>query len=164
MRRRRREKYWSGSRKKRQMTADLQDYRKFLEGLRLRHFRPAELLGYRNAERDGVRNALPPRALWRHIVVPLWVADQLREHLGARCTITSSYRSPAYNAVCPGAVSGSQHTRNCALDLVYAGVSTRVVANRLLALRRAGAFRGGIGRYDGFVHLDNRGYAATWGL
>ena len=51
----------------------------------------------------------------------LFIADEIRERLGRPLKlITSAYRNPTYNKVCGGA-SGSWHTKNCALDLVYEG-------------------------------------------
>ena len=48
-----------------------------------------------------------------------------------------------------------------ALDIVYY-CSPRKAYQMALQLRREGFFRGGIGLYSTFIHLDTRGYAATW--
>ena len=61
----------------------------------------------------------------------------------------------------PGAVRGSYHTRNQALDLVYF-CTTRKAYDMAVKLRQEGFFRGGIGLYPTFIHLDTRGYTATW--
>lgn len=137
-------------------------YGSFLAGLQLRHFSPSEVTGYADQVRGGVRNELPPRELWPNIVPALWVVDHLRELLGAPVELTSIYRSPDYNRAVGGAVR-SQHLRNAAIDFQVRGVSPKVARNRLLELRRAGMFRGGIGLYPTFVHVDVRGRNATWG-
>ncbi len=140
------------------MTAAERDYQKLLKGLRLRHFSPQEITSY--AHRPG--NTLPPRALWINIIETLWVMDHLRELLGQPITLTSIYRSPSYNRKVGGA-SASQHLRNRAIDFKVRNVSPTVARNRLLKLRQAGMFKGGIGLYSTFVHVDTRGSNATWG-
>ena len=50
----------------------------------------------------------------------LRVDDKIRTRLGSQLNyINSAYRSPAYNAKCPGAASRSYHMQNCALDLMF---------------------------------------------
>ncbi len=138
------------------------DYASFIGGLGLRHIRPHELISAHDRARRGVHNTLPPRELWERMGQTLLVADELRDRLGVPLRrITSAYRSPAYNARCPGAARNSQHTQNRALDLIFDASPGRVfkTAERL---RAEGAFRGGIGLYPGFVHVDTRGHNATW--
>ncbi|WP_075087948.1 D-Ala-D-Ala carboxypeptidase family metallohydrolase [Verrucomicrobium spinosum] len=77
-------------------------------------------------------------------------------------TIASAYRSPAYNATCPGAAPQSFHLHNLALDLVYDCPPAKV-AEAAHALRNRGFFRGGIGKYPSFTHIDTRGKNADWG-
>jgi len=100
--------------------------------------------------------------MWENIVVPLQLADFMRERLGAPCRIASSYRSPAYNRKCPGAAPNSFHTKNLALDLQFHGINPVVVANAFRRWRTEGLFKGGIGEYETFVHIDNRGSNASW--
>ena len=135
-------------------------YYKFLKGLRLRHFTPGEIIAQSERIRGGVTNSLPPEKLWPNIVPTLWVADQLRRHLGYPLIITSAYRSEEYNKKCGGAVR-SQHKNNTALDLIPR-VTPREAFNALKKLRDAGAFQGGLGLYTSFVHIDTRGRNATW--
>ena len=138
-------------------------YRKFLEGLQLRHFAPGEVIRQADRSRGGVSNSLPPEELWVNLVPTLWVVDQARQHAGKAITITSAYRSEDYNRAVGGA-SRSQHKRNSALDLIPGrGMTPRRLYNILLNLRQAGAFRGGLGLYSSFVHVDTRGSNATWG-
>ncbi len=137
-------------------------FREFLLTLDLRHLSAEEIIDPHRGVMDGVKNTLPPINLWENISPTLKVADELRERLQTPlCRITSGYRSPHYNAKIPGAVKGSYHTRNKALDLVYF-CSPEKAFNTALQLRREGFFRGGIGLYPTFIHLDTRGYAATW--
>lgn len=137
-------------------------YMKFLEDLRLRHFRPSEIANQANRVRGDVHNSLPPEKLWDNIVPTLWVVDQVRRHLGRPITITSAYRSPEYNKAVGGALH-SQHKSNTALDLIPHSTSPHKLFRALKALRDAGAFQGGLGLYSSFVHVDTRGRNATWG-
>ena len=136
-------------------------YAKFIDGLQLRHFSGSEIASYGSSTRGGTRNSLPEDDIWQSIVVPLWLADMAREKLGVSCSIWSSYRSPSYNRAVGGA-RHSFHMDNCALDLHFNGVSARRVANLFHKWRDAGLWKGGIGTYPSFVHIDNRGRNATW--
>lgn len=139
------------------------DYQTFLDSLSLRHIRPMEMIRPHFNMRGSVCNSLPPRDAWRNIAPTLRVADELRQQLGSRLhTILSAYRSPAYNAVCPGAAPNSFHVRNMALDLAF-DCPPAEVAKAAEALRDKGFFKGGIGRYPTFTHIDTRGYQADWG-
>lgn len=138
-------------------------YESFLDGLGLRHIRPMEMIRPHFNIRGSVCNSLPPRDAWKNIAPTLRVADELRQQLGSRLhTILSAYRSPAYNAVCPGAAPNSFHVRNMALDLAF-DCPPAEVAKAAEALRDKGFFKGGIGRYPTFTHIDTRGYQADWG-
>jgi len=92
----------------------------------------------------------------------LKVADRVGATLGMPVKeVTSAYRSPAYNRRCPGAKPNSWHTRNYALDLQF-NTSPRNVAAAARRLRKAGYFKGGVGRYSSFTHIDSRGSNADW--
>lgn len=106
-------------------------------------------------------NETPDRNLWANIVPTLRVVDDLRDHFGKPCIITSSYRSPRYNAKVGGAPQ-SYHTRFNALDIKINGVSPRKVYDVLNNWRHHGRFAGGLGLYSTFVHIDTRGRNATW--
>jgi len=100
--------------------------------------------------------------MWKRLAPTLKIADQIRHDLGTELVcINSAYRSPEYNAICSGAASRSYHMKNCALDLVFACGPEKAAASAS-KLRDAGAFRGGIGTYSGFIHIDTRGHNATW--
>lgn len=143
----------------------------FIDRLGLRHFAGAEFTPYWSRVRNGVRNSRPPEALWHNIVPTIIVLDQLREVLGAPITLISTYRSPAYNTAI-GGEPASFHMRFQAIDFSCAAGTPQQWVTRLRAMRgrsfnlpgNGGAFtfRGGIGKYPAFVHVDTRGYDANW--
>lgn len=138
------------------------DYADYVASLGLTYIKPHELMRPHRNVRSGVANQLPSRALWPAIAPTLRVADEIRERLGSRLNlINSAYRSPAYNAACPGAAKYSFHLRNKALDLMFDCGPTKAFAVAK-QLRSEGFFEGGIGLYSSFVHVDTRGYRATW--
>ncbi len=112
--------------------------------------------------RRSVSNHIPPTYLWRNIVDNLAVIDKLAEDLNCKPVIISAYRDPAYNRTCFGASSKSYHLHNQAVDVKFPGHSTWKVASYAKKLRRNGWFKGGIGIYSSFVHIDTRGYDANW--
>lgn len=121
-----------------------------------------EIAAYSTRTHSGVRNSMPPRELWPNILPTIRLAEELREHFGPT-RILSAYRSPAYNAVIDGSAKDSQHVRFTALDLVCVAGTPREWAAFLRSRRSAGAFKGGIGTYRTFVHVDTRGHNADWG-
>jgi hypothetical protein len=138
------------------------NYEEFLDGLSLRHFQPGEITSQGKRKRGTVRNSLPPENKWEAIVPTLWVADMARERLGFSLTITSAFRSESYNRAVGGAVR-SQHLANTALDLIPSKGRVKQLYDQLIAMRKGGAFKGGVGIYSSFVHVDTRGKNATWG-
>ena len=138
-------------------------YKDFIEGLSLKHFSSGEFISQGERVRNGVRNSLPPESKWEAIVETAWIADLARRQLGFPLTITSAYRSPDYNKAVGGAVR-SQHVANTALDLIPSKGRVKQLYDQLIAMRNGGAFKGGVGIYDSFVHVDTRGSKnATWG-
>ena len=112
--------------------------------------------------RGTVYNCLPPRAMWGNIRATLKVIDRLADRLDLPVKeIVSAYRSPAYNARCPGAKSNSYHMRNIAIDVTFSCAPGKVAA-MARAMRATGLFKGGVGRYGGFTHVDTRGANADW--
>ncbi|YCM46001.1 D-Ala-D-Ala carboxypeptidase family metallohydrolase [Verrucomicrobiaceae bacterium 227] len=139
-----------------------EQYAHFIHSLGLNHIAPFELLRvHRNCHR-GVHNCLPPEQLWQQMGETLKIADELRTRLDRKMLlITSAYRSPEYNRVIPGSASRSYHTKNCALDLVYDCPPAHAL-KEAKAMRREGRFKGGLGLYSSFIHLDTRGSNAIW--
>jgi len=144
---------------------------KFIDSLGLHYFKGSEFTYYWDVVKNGVKNHIPDESLWPNIVKTLIVADRLRAITGSPLRITSSYRSPAYNAECPGASSGSFHKQFMALDLVPAKVSAEFLWSAARQLRghtftypdgKTFVWHGGVGRYPTFCHIDCRGYDADW--
>ena len=143
----------------------------FIDSLGLRHFKGRELTPYWSRIRKGVTNSVPPQRLWTNIVETLVVLDEIRERLGKPITLTSTYRSPEYNKAVGGA-RFSQHLLFNAIDLQARGATPYDVEQVAKSLRgkrfrdpetgKTFVFRGGIGRYPTFVHIDTRGHDADW--
>ena len=113
-------------------------------------------------QKGTVWNSIPPKSMWDSMMPTLQAADRLAVALGSDLKeVTSAYRSPAYNARCPGAKPRSYHKQNVALDLMFNTSQSRV-ARVARELRDNGLFEGGVGRYSLFTHIDTRGYKADW--
>lgn len=122
-----------------------------------RHFSAREFTSYFERE----HNTYPPREMWPNIVPTLRILDNLRSAIGQPIRITSSYRSPEYNERV-GGKSKSLHLQFNAIDFQVSGMTPHEVVSILLRWRSQHEFEGGIGLYSTFVHLDTRGYNATW--
>lgn len=134
----------------------------------LRYFKPYEflVLGGRNGDEQSPafgKNTYPPDALWPRMIATAQVLDNFRELIGAPVRITNAYRSPAYNKAIGGA-SASLHMQFNALDFVVEGGSRPTQWARVLRAMRSeqGLFKGGVGLYPTFVHVDTRGNNADW--
>lgn len=127
----------------------------------IRHFSAGEFERYFSRSRNGVGNSPPPRALWPNILPALRVVDDLREAVGAPITLTSSYRSYAYNKAV-GGVPDSQHLQFRALDIQSNVESPHELLTILRQMRADGKFTGGLGLYPTFVHIDTRGQNKNW--
>ena len=139
------------------------EYHAFLAKIPLRYITPAEIIRPHRNVRNGIENCIPPQHMWDRIALPLKVADEIRHRLGRSLyCINSAYRCPAYNAECSGAASQSYHMQNKALDLMFTG-GPEAAAEVAGKLRDEDYFRGGIGIYSNFIHIDTRGYDASWG-
>lgn len=142
----------------------------FIDSLGLRHFRGKELTPYWSRKNKSGANHVPPSSLWGNIVEPLVILDQLRESTGKSIRITSTFRSEAYNKGTGGA-KFSQHLLFNAIDF-QGHYPPKYLATALKAMRgkrfknpvtgRSFVFRGGVGLYPTFVHLDTRGHDADW--
>lgn len=89
------------------------------------------------------------------------VLEPLRERFGA-CTVMSGYRPAAYNRRIGGAKFSQHiydlHPDSVAADLTFAAGRPSDWAQAAEPLCE----RGGLGRYPGFVHVDNRPGKARW--
>ncbi len=143
----------------------------YIDGLGLSYFSGSEFTPYWSRTCGNVRNSAPPRNLWNNIAPTLAVLDRLRGEIGAAISITSSYRDPDYNA-CVGGVANSQHKKFTAIDFVARRGTPSSWAAKLRHYRdqqftnphdgSSFSFRGGIGTYRTFVHIDTRGWNADW--
>jgi hypothetical protein len=162
------------------------DLEKFIDNLGLRYFSGKELTPLWSRMRtarfdkhglvksgESVVNGVPPRNLWTNIVEPLVVLDEVRHKSQNSIYLTSTYRSPKYNAAVEGA-QNSNHMQFAAIDFHATGqrVSPRVLAKLTRSMRgklftnpltkRPFIFLGGIGLYKSFVHLDARQTVTDW--
>ncbi|WP_420460874.1 D-Ala-D-Ala carboxypeptidase family metallohydrolase [Neolewinella sp.] len=112
------------------MPTTLTDSKPFVDyfnGLKLKHFQPAELLiGTSRAE-----NCIPPRELWDNMVMTIVVLDELRSHFNAPLILTSVYRCEDYNRKINSASKLSQHQAFTAADFHVRGVSAKKAADVL---------------------------------
>ncbi|GAB4175547.1 MAG: hypothetical protein Fur0032_15380 [Terrimicrobiaceae bacterium] len=140
----------------------LPGYVQYVKSLGLQVVKVKAVIQPHTKVRGGVRNTLPPKAIWKNIRYTLKVVDGLASRLELPPSeLVSVYRSPAYNARCAGAKSNSYHIRNNAIDVKFP-CSPGKVAAMAKEMRAAGLFRGGVGRYGGFTHIDTRGSNVDW--
>jgi hypothetical protein len=141
---------------------ELKVYAAYLTSIKLQRLTPQQVIAAHAKRHGRLWNKLPPRSLWRQMVPTLRVIDRVAMEIGQPVgEIVSAYRCPAYNATCPGAKSGSWHQANVAVDVKFAA-SPSTVAGAARSLRTRGLFRGGVGRYGSFTHIDTRGQNVDW--
>lgn len=134
-------------------------FQKELDKLGVKHFTADEVF-YKGASDKKLKlNTEPPEILWNNIWETIKIADKARTTHGKPIKINSAYRSPKYNKAISGA-SKSFHTKFNALDLRTS--APKQLHKILLDLRNKGLFKGGLGLYKTFVHVDTRGYNADW--
>jgi uncharacterized protein YcbK (DUF882 family) len=147
----------------------------YIDSLGLRYFKGAELTPYWSRSRKNGSNSVPPKNLWPNIVETIIVLDEIRHQVGSSLIITSSYRSPEYNTAVGGA-KFSQHLIFNAIDLQSKGGKVRPAQIAFIARRirsekqqfvnpitkKRFTFKGGVGLYATFVHIDTRGHNADW--
>jgi len=141
---------------------DVYRYANYIKALRLKNVTPYMVLYPHFRTKGRTRNTLPPRYLWRNIAKTLRVIDALSSRMRAiPKTFISVYRSPSYNRAVRGR-SKSQHLANTAVDIKFNGVSAYTVSAVARKMRAEGRFKGGVGRYRSFTHIDTRGENADW--
>lgn len=142
--------------------SDVLRYARFIQSLRLRNITPRMVLAPHFKTRGSIQNSIPPKAYWKKMAPTLKVIDKMITRIGAPLKeITSAYRSPRYNRAVGGR-SKSYHMQNMACDIQFRGASPYHVAYAAKQLRDQGYYKGGIGRYSGFVHVDTRGTNVDW--
>lgn len=147
------------------MTERADELAAYLDRCGYRYFRGHEVARF--CERPG--NSVPGRGLWPGLAQTLAVLDRVREMLGAPIVITSAYRDARYNQSVGGSAQ-SQHMRGRALDWKCRRGEPEYWARVVRGLRGHPffvddvhfVFRGGVGVYDTFVHMDTRGVDYDW--
>lgn len=136
-------------------------YVRYLKGFGLKRVNPEQVIAAHAKKRGSVWNTLPPKAWWNRMSYVLRVVDRIALEMNLdEVEVISAYRSPAYNAYCGGR-AGSWHQANVAVD-----IRTPLRASKFTAaareLRNLGLFRGGVGGYWNFTHIDARGQNINW--
>jgi lysozyme len=136
-----------------------QQFQKLLTSWGITNFTAAEFFFRGGSDAKLQLNTDPPAALWPNMERTAKTLQEARNRLGKPIRITSAYRDAVYNRKI-GGVPNSTHVQFNALDLVTDKPAALYLL--LLDLRREGLFKGGLGLYRSFVHLDSRGHNATW--
>lgn len=87
------------------------------------------------------------------------ILQKVRDYFGKPVTISSGYRTDAYNKKVKNSSKYSQHLYGTAADIYIKGVSPKKIAAYVEKLMPK---TGGIGIYDGFVHVDVRAVKSRW--
>ncbi len=141
---------------------NLSDYANYLNTLKMKNISAQKVIAAHAKEHNGVWNSLPPRQWWTRMGYTLRVVDHVSTAMKVPVKeVVSAYRSPAYNARCSGAKRGSYHQANVAVDVTF-DTSPRNVTYAARTLRDRGLFKGGVGSYPGFTHIDTRGTNVNW--
>lgn len=136
-------------------------YVRYLKGLRLKRINPEQVIAAHAKKRGSTWNGMPPKKWWSRMGYVLRVVDRIALEMNIdEIEVVSAYRTPAYNALC-GAKSRSWHQANVAAD-VKSKVSAYKFTKVARQLRNEGLFRGGVGSYWGFTHVDARGKNVNW--
>ena len=93
------------------------------------------------------------------------ILEKIRTHFGKPLVITSAYRTAAHNKAVGGAAY-SQHLYGKAADIRVTGVSVEQVAAYAETLLNGrggiGIYPPGLGRANGWVHVDVRAAKSRW--
>lgn len=142
--------------------SDVLRYARYIQSLNLRNITPRMVLAPHFKTRGRTQNSIPPKSYWKNMGPTLKVIDKMVTKIGAPLKeITSAYRTPRYNRAV-GGKRGSYHMQNMACDIQFCGISPYHVSYVAKQLRAKGYFKGGIGRYPSFVHVDTRGLNVSW--
>jgi len=141
---------------------NLNEYAKYLKSLKMKNISAHQFLAAHAKQRGSVWNSLPPRQWWGRMGYTLRVVDRISSEMHVPVKeIISGYRCPQYNARCAGARKQSWHQANIAIDVKF-DTSARNVTHAARALRDRGLFKGGVGSYYSFTHIDTRGQNVNW--
>lgn len=140
----------------------LPEYTRYLWGLKLKAISPAQVVRAHAKNKGSIWNTLPPKQWWTRMGYTLRVADRIALEMGVNeVEVVSAYRCPAYNAHCAGAKTRSWHQANVAVDVKFPVRASQVTA-AARNLRDRGLFKGGVGGYWNFTHIDTRGENVNW--
>jgi Peptidase M15 len=140
----------------------LPEYTRYLTRLNLKSICPKQVIEAHAKSHGSIWNTLPPKAWWTRMGYTLRVADRIALELNVKdVEVISAYRCPAYNAHCEGAKSRSWHQANVAVDVKFP-VRASLVTSTARNLRGRGLFKGGVGGYWNFTHIDSRGENMDW--
>lgn len=140
----------------------LPEYSRYLAKLNLKSICPKQVIEAHAKSRGPIWNTLPPKKWWTRMGYTLRVADRIALEMNvSQVEIISAYRCPAYNANCEGAKSRSFHQANVAVDVKFP-MRPSQVASVARNLRDRGLFKGGVGGYWNFTHIDSRGENMDW--
>ena len=137
-------------------------YLRYLNSLHLQFIKPAQVIESHAKQKANIWNTLPPKVWWNRMGYTLKVVDRIAKEMNVNhVEVISAYRCPPYNAHCSGAKSGSWHQANVAADVKFPVKASQVTATAR-ELRNLGLFRGGVGGYWDFTHIDARGVNVDW--
>ncbi len=138
-------------------------YAKFINKLGLKRISNQQIIQVHSRNKGYVYNEIPPESMWKNISVTLKVMDYIAQEMHQDVKeVVSLYRSPAYNSRCPGAKPFSWHRKNFAMDVIMYDSPWKVYSMAKWLRDDKKKFKGGIGRYKSFTHIDTRGHNATW--
>lgn len=142
---------------------EVNEYAEFILDLNLKNITPRMVIEPHFKSRRGVVNDLPPKKTWRNIKETLKIVDCMCSEAGLRVDkIISAYRSPEYNRAVRGSRC-SYHMQNNAVDVIFKNASPWKARKVMRDYRdRKKKFKGGIGCYRSFTHVDTRGENADW--
>lgn len=91
--------------------------------------------------------------------------QKLRDIIGCPIHVNSGYRTPKYNKTLEGSAAHSQHLQALAADCTTINFTPNQFADLVEKLISEGKvdFKG-MGRYNGFTHLDCRQKKARWDM
>ncbi len=140
----------------------LPEYTRYLSTLKLQNISVAQIIEAHAKSKGSVWNILPPKVWWVRMGYTFRVADRIAMEMGVhQVEIVSAYRCPAYNSHCEGAKYGSWHQANVVVDVKFP-ISASQVTKTARELRDLGLFRGGVGGYSDFTHIDSRSQNVNW--
>lgn len=142
--------------------ASVPEYLRYLNTLKLQRVCPKQVIEAHAKSKGPIWNTLPPKSWWTRMGYTLRVVDRIALMMDVKeVEVVSAYRCPAYNARCPGAKAGSWHQANVAADVKFPMRASQVTA-AARNFRDRGLFKGGIGGYWNFTHIDTRGENINW--